>query len=487
MLRRRRVFYDKPLIRSYGNWVISISSSSNTIANSGGSITLTPTAVRDVYWSNGDVTQEEGVPVLSSPSRGTLTGNTLTVDANHTTNEIDITIVGKIDSVASTLKVATQDKNRISYVEYGTPIFTSSSYSNIDAKGGTVTPVVSYKQSRVQHWESSNSYTTSMSDIVVSQDDNTISYSGLATGASLNSSTGVITWNPNETESTRSIEVTISINSNGKTTSTKVIAKQTGDVITGYTYDVPVVTFNDYGTKNSSAGSIGVSAVPTYKQVRTNHWLSGKTTTTNLTTGGTITYSGSTQGASVDKNNGTVTWEAYTNTTIDRSIVVTASVTMNDKTGVDTAVSVQNHDVINTYDYSDVVVTLNNYNTVDAKNQSVTPSYSYKQVRTNNWVSGNVTTTDLTTGGTLKWSISGAATINNGTITWPAQSGNTVDRTSTITLEVTMNGERTYVLTREEQGKDYIGLRSLNKAPSVKIVANKDTKITDLKATVYMF
>ena len=55
------------------------------------------------------------------------------------------------------------------------------------------------------------------------------------------------------------------------------------------------------------------------------------------------------------------------------------------------------------------------------------------------------------------------------------------------TLEVTMNGERTYILTREEQGKDYIGLRSLNKAPSVKIVAKKDTKVTDLKATVYKF
>lgn len=55
------------------------------------------------------------------------------------------------------------------------------------------------------------------------------------------------------------------------------------------------------------------------------------------------------------------------------------------------------------------------------------------------------------------------------------------------TLEVTMNGERTYVLTREEQGKDYIGLRSLNKAPSVKIVAKKDTKVADLKATVYKF
>lgn len=55
------------------------------------------------------------------------------------------------------------------------------------------------------------------------------------------------------------------------------------------------------------------------------------------------------------------------------------------------------------------------------------------------------------------------------------------------TLEVTMNGERTYVLTREEQGKDYIGLRSLNKAPSVKIIAKKDTKVADLKATVYKF
>ena len=121
MLRRRRVFYDKPLIRSYGDWVISISASSNMIANSGGSVTLTPIAVRDVYWSNGDVTQEEGVPVLSNPSRGSLSGNTLTVDANHTTNEIEITVVGKIDSVASTLKVVTQDKNRTSYIEYGTP------------------------------------------------------------------------------------------------------------------------------------------------------------------------------------------------------------------------------------------------------------------------------------------------------------------------------------------------------------------------------
>ena len=39
----------------------------------------------------------------------------------------------------------------------------------------------------------------------------------------------------------------------------------------------------------------------------------------------------------------------------------------------------------------------------------------------------------------------------------------------------------------KQGGKDYIGLRSLNKAPSVKIVAKKDTKVTDLKATVYKF
>ncbi|MBQ8531019.1 MAG: hypothetical protein IJ430_07675 [Parabacteroides sp.] len=65
--------------------------------------------------------------------------------------------------------------------------------------------------------------------------------------------------------------------------------------------------------------------------------------------------------------------------------------------------------------------------------------------------------------------------------------GLTVEVEFVGTIEVVMNGERTYTLTRTEPGKDYIGLRFLNKAPSVKITAKEESKLVDVNATVYKF
>ena len=55
------------------------------------------------------------------------------------------------------------------------------------------------------------------------------------------------------------------------------------------------------------------------------------------------------------------------------------------------------------------------------------------------------------------------------------------------TIEVTMNEERTYTLKNPSEQGDCIGLRFLDKAPAIRIVAKEAAELHAIKATVYQF
>ena len=105
----------------------------------------------------------------------------------------------------------------------------------------------------------------------------------------MNASTGILTWAANTNEVDRNAVVKVTVNRNNVSNYIEVTATQTADKIDSYSYDAPTVTFDDYVDKDASAGSVNISLL-SYKQIRTNNWVSGQTTTTELTSGGTISY-----------------------------------------------------------------------------------------------------------------------------------------------------------------------------------------------------
>ena len=112
-------------------------------------------------------------------------------------------------------------------------------------------------------------------------------------------STCTISIAANKNGAARTISVSGNYNSGAATSSLNI--SQAKDAISSY--NNPTVTFNNYGSKNAAAGTIGISATPTYTQTAT--YISGHTS--NITSGGSISYSGSATGATVNTSNGTVT------------------------------------------------------------------------------------------------------------------------------------------------------------------------------------
>lgn len=110
---------------------------------------------------------------------------------------------------------ATRPKNELVYT-YGTPSITTLSYGSVNEAGGTLSPTISYTQSRSWKYSSGDG---AGSDIVTS--GGTITYSiPTTTGFSINTSTGVVTV-ASTTGSSRSVVVTAKVTVNSKTSANK--------------------------------------------------------------------------------------------------------------------------------------------------------------------------------------------------------------------------------------------------------------------------
>ena len=376
---------------------------------------------------NGSYTSINTTSYTGSSSNKTIT---LTKSTCGTTEVSATTVTITAKGATTTTGSLSQTANAKTSITYGTPSV-SLSYGSKNAAAGTVSPSYSYSQSRTQNYTSG---ATSTLSALTSGGSLSFSETTAHGNASVNTSTGVVTWNAN-TGSARSVGITLTVTMNSKSGSKAATSTQSADAISGYEYANPTVTFNNYGSKNAAAGSIGISATPTYVQVRTNIYISGARTTTNLTTGGTITYSGSATGATVNTSNGTVTWTANTNESSTRSVTVIAKVTMNGKSGTDTATSTQAKDGISSYTYANPVVTFSVSDIPASGGERANGTVSYSQVRTNNYISGKTsTTTTLTSGGSISYSTK----VSVGSL------GTTLkDRTKvgTLTATVTMNGK----------------------------------------------
>lgn len=264
-MRRRTLFGS--IIVGYGEWEINISANPSTIENTGGTVAISATASRLVYWSDKSATTEEGIPTISV-SVGNLSNNVLTLDANTSTSVKTITITATYEGTTQTLDISQAGKTIKSYSDW-TVTVSANPASGISAAGGT--SIITRNASRIATW-TDDSTTTETATPSLSTDLGDISDNTLTIPA-------------NQTTNSRS--ATITATHSGKSATCTV--SQNADSVAAYgDVNLTVGTIADVPASGGSRTSTGSNAT----QVLT--WVSGRTTTVYPTiTEGTISNVGS--------------------------------------------------------------------------------------------------------------------------------------------------------------------------------------------------
>lgn len=145
---------------AWSAWAVSISASTQMIAASGGSSTITTNASRSRTWTwNGVGTThtetETATPTLSGSAGGfTLSGKTVTASNNTTTNSRSITITATSNSVSKSITI-TQSAGAKVYGNWSAwTINISADKTSIGATGGTATISTSASRTRSYTWNS---------------------------------------------------------------------------------------------------------------------------------------------------------------------------------------------------------------------------------------------------------------------------------------------------------------------------------------------
>lgn len=204
--------------------------------------------------------------------------------------------------------------------EYGSLSISSFSYSSVNASGGTSTPTIG---SIVQ----SISYTSGATDSeTVTSASKSYAILSSVSGASINTTSGAVTWTSNESTSSRTVTVRLTISANGKTVTKDATCMQNAGVKTYSSVNVnlsyPIIAAS------------GDTVYPIISYSQTWGWNGATTGGGTITSGGSISYSGT----SVNTSNGSVS--ANSKGTVVSGITyvttATAKVTLNGKNGSDT-------------------------------------------------------------------------------------------------------------------------------------------------------
>lgn len=143
---------------AWSAWTVSILASTQTIAASGGSSTITTNASRSRTWTwNGVGTThtdtETATPTLSGSAGGfTLSGKTVIASNNTTTNSRSITITATSNSVSKSITI-TQSAGAKVYGNWSSwTVNISADKTSIGATGGTATISTSASRTRSYTW-----------------------------------------------------------------------------------------------------------------------------------------------------------------------------------------------------------------------------------------------------------------------------------------------------------------------------------------------
>lgn len=143
---------------AWSAWTVSISASTQMIAASGGSSTITTNASRSRTWTwNGVGTThtdtETATPTLSGSAGGfTLSGKTVTASNNTTTNSRSITITATSNSVFKSITIIQLAGAKVYGNWSGWTVNISADKTSIGATGGTATISTSASRTRSYTW-----------------------------------------------------------------------------------------------------------------------------------------------------------------------------------------------------------------------------------------------------------------------------------------------------------------------------------------------
>lgn len=205
---------NKWLSYSYGSWSVTLTASSYTISNTGGSVTLYPSASRDRYsnYTSG-YTVRDGYdtadPSLSTNdiSGFTLSGTTLTASSNSSTSSRTVRVFANYDGVSDYVDI-TQGGASVSYNYYFYWNGAGASESiHHAASGDTLSKTfISYKKKVINGSETSDTY------------DVGVSLSGTPSWSSVTVSGKTVSSKASENieESSRSATVTVTQSESGK-------------------------------------------------------------------------------------------------------------------------------------------------------------------------------------------------------------------------------------------------------------------------------
>lgn len=198
----------------YGSWSVTLTASSYTISNTGGSVTLYPSASRDRYsnYTSG-YTVRDGYntadPSLSTNgiSGFTLSGTTLTASSNSSTSSRTVRVFANYDGASDYVDI-TQGGASVGYNYYFYWDGAGASESiHHAASGDTLSKTfISYKKKVINGSETSDTY------------DVGVSLSGAPSWATVSASSSKVTSKASENveESSRSATVTVTQNGSGK-------------------------------------------------------------------------------------------------------------------------------------------------------------------------------------------------------------------------------------------------------------------------------
>ena len=266
-------------IRSYGEWVITVSANPTSVSSSGGTSTITASATRTIYWESGCVSEETDYPTLST-NLGSLSSSsspsTLTLGENTSTSSRTATISATYDGKSATCTVTQSGATPST-----TYTFSVNPYKvRVDSSGGSGSVTIS----------SYKTVGSSTYDVDYSIDSST-----LPSWASFNKSTSTFTIQSTTSTVGRTAKVYFDQDESGKRdyaelTQTGYIPPadnyvftweggSTSDVSANFPWDfsangtaanIPVIS-----TKNGSSQSWSVSSKPS--------WITTSTTSSKVT------------------------------------------------------------------------------------------------------------------------------------------------------------------------------------------------------------
>ena len=424
---------------AWSAWTVSISASTQMIAASGGSSTITTNASRSRTWTwNGVGTThtdtETATPTLSGSAGGfTLSGKTVTANNNTTTNSRSITITATSNSVSKSITIIQLAGAKV----YGNwsvwTVNISADKTSIGATGGTATISTSASRTRSYTWNG------------VAGSGGTETGNGSPTLSKISGDGSwvnpKVTYGNNTSTSGKSTVIRATIDSTTKdiTISQSAGAKQYS------AWSAWTVNISNSGNVAASGGSSNITTSASRTRTWTWNGVSGSGGTETGT--GTPTLSKVSGAGSFASNK--VTYDNNTSTSA-RSTVIRATM---DSVTKDTTVT-QNAGAKTYSSWGAWSISLSaNVTTIAATGGNATLSTSATRSRTWQWNGTGTTYTENASGAPTLSKVNGAASLSGSTVSY-GNNTSTSSRSSvfratidSVTKDITINqsaGSKSY-------------------------------------------